>query len=856
MKFRLSRAIAPAAMTIAVGVALYLLDRDLKLYHYRDLMRQVWVLPHSHLALALLLTAVAYAVLPGYDAIALSYVDHPLPIRRIAFGSFIAYALSHSLGFPLLSGGPVRYRFWSVWGLSTSEIAQAISFAGATFIIGMIAVAGGVFLLEPRSTIELLHLPVSTLKPFGVVCLLVVAGYLVLSTTRYKTFRLFEWEFPVPSMRLALAQLGVAVVDWSAAGAVLYVLLPSGYRLSFLPVLGVFLIAQFAGILSHVPGGLGVFEAIVVLLLGSRVPAASIVGALVAYRFVYYLLPLVLALSFLIAFEVQRQRDRVAEVATLAGGFVGRWIPAILPQILGIATFVAGVILIVSGATPAARGRVSALDAVLQLGIIELSHFAASLAGAALVILAWSIRRRLDAAYSLTIAVLAIGIVTSLLKGLDWEEAFALTIVLAALIPSRRVFYRKTAIMSEPFSYGWIAAIVVVGVVTSWLAFFSYRNLDLTSTIWLQFSGGGGDAPRSLRAMIGVLGALMLFALTRKLRHAEAEPEVPSPRQLDIAARIASSSPETIGNLALLGDKSLLFSDSGKSMIMYGVAGRSWIALGDPIGIESERSELAWRFRESADRHGGWPVFYEVSARHLPIYIDLGLTLFKLGEEAMIPLADFSLEGGSRKALRRTRKDACKAGATFEMIPAEDTAAFIPVLKQVSDEWLASKRTKEKGFSLGRFDERYLRTSPAALIRVGDAVVAFANVWLGADRTEISVDLMRYTSVAPPGVMEFLLIELMLWGKANGYQRFNLGMAPLSGIENRSLAPLWNRVGALLFSRGEPFYNFQGLRLYKEKFDPIWEPRYLASPGGLVLPRILTNVASLISGGLAGVVSR
>jgi phosphatidylglycerol lysyltransferase len=477
------------------------------------------------------------------------------------------------------------------------------------------------------------------------------------------------------------------------------------------------------------------------------------------------------------------------------------------------------------------------------------------LAGAALIILAWAIRRRLDAAYSLTIAVLAIGIVASLLKGLDWEEAFALTLVLAALLPSRRVFYRKAAITSEPFSNEWLAAVVLVGIVTTWLAFFSYRHIDVTSAIWLQFSGRG-DAPRSLRAMIGVLGALLLFAFFRKLRHAEPEPDLPSPRQLDIAARIASSSPETIGNLALLGDKSLLFSDSGKSMIMYGVAGRSWVALGDPLGMESERKELAWRFRESADRHGGWPVFYEVSARNLPIYIDLGLTLFKLGEEAMILLSDFSLEGGSRKALRRTRKDVSKTGATFEMIPADQTHIFLPVLREVSDEWLASKRTKEKGFSLGRFDERYLQSFPAALIRVGDAVVAFANVWLGADQTEISVDLMRYTSVAPPGVMEFLLIELMLWGKENGYQRFNLGMAPLSGIENRSLAPLWNRVGAMLFSRGEPFYNFQGLRQYKEKFDPIWEPRYLASPGGLVLPRILTNVASLISGGLAGVVSR
>jgi phosphatidylglycerol lysyltransferase len=855
MKSRVSRAIGPIAMVSAVGIALVLLQRELESYRYRDLMRQVWTLPHTHLALALFLTVVAYAVLPGYDAIALAYVEHPLPVRRIAFGSFIAYALSHSLGFPLLSGGPVRYRFWSVWGLSTSEIAQAISFAGATFVIGMIAVAGFVLLLEPASTIQLLRLPVASLRPLGALCLVLVAAYLVLSATRYKTFRFFEWEFPVPSTRLALAQLLVAVVDWTTAGAVLYVLLPPGYRLSFLPVLGVFLIAQFAGILSHVPGGIGVFEAIVVLLLKPYLPAASIVGSLLAYRATYYLLPLVIALAFLIAFEVQRQRDRVAEVASLAGGIVGRWMPALLPQILSIATFVAGVILIVSGATPAVRSRFTALDALLPLGVMELSHFAASLAGAALIILAWAIRRRLDAAYTLTIATLGIGIVASLLKGLDWEEAFALALVLSALLPSRRAFYRKAAITSEPFSNGWIAAVIVVGVVATWLAFFSYRNVDFTSAVWWEFSGRG-DAPRSLRAMIGVLGALMLFTLTRKLRHAETESELPSPRQLGVAAQIAAQSPDTIANLALLGDKSLLFSDSGRSMIMYGIAGRSWIALGDPLGPESERGELAWRFRESADQHGGWTVFYEVSARHLPIYIDLGLTLFKLGEEAMINLPQFSLDGANRKALRRTRKDVCKAGATFEMIPPDDTHIFLPGLKEISDEWLASKRTKEKGFSLGRFDQRYIQSFPVALIRVGDAVVAFANVWLGADRTEISVDLMRYTSVAPPGVMEFLLIELMLWGKDNGYQRFNLGMAPLSGIENRSLAPLWNRVGALLFSRGEPFYNFQGLRQYKEKFDPIWEPRYLASPGGLVLPRILTNVASLISGGLVGVVSK
>jgi phosphatidylglycerol lysyltransferase len=121
----------------------------------------------------------------------------------------------------------------------------------------------------------------------------------------------------------------------------------------------------------------------------------------------------------------------------------------------------------------------------------------------------------------------------------------------------------------------------------------------------------------------------------------------------------------------------------------------------------------------------------------------------------------------------------------------------------------------------------------------------------------MSLDLMRYDPAAAPAkVMEFLLIELMLWGRAEGFRAFSLGMAPLAGLEHRELAPLWSRAGAALFHHGEQFYNFQGLRAYKEKFDPVWEPRYLASPGGLALPRILTNVASLIAGGLRGVVAR
>jgi phosphatidylglycerol lysyltransferase len=185
-----------------------------------------------------------------------------------------------------------------------------------------------------------------------------------------------------------------------------------------------------------------------------------------------------------------------------------------------------------------------------------------------------------------------------------------------------------------------------------------------------------------------------------------------------------------------------------------------------------------------------------------------------------------------------------------------EVPAALDELEAISNAWLARKQTREKRFSLGCFDRGYLARTPVAIVRRGGRIVAFANIWAPTAREEVSIDLMRNVDDAPPGVMEFLFTELLVWGRAEGYRWFSLGMAPLSGFEEHRLAPVWNRLGALLFRHGANFYNFQGLRAFKEKFDPVWEPRYLASPGGLAVPFVLTDVASLVSGGVRGVVAR
>ena len=229
----------------------------------------------------------------------------------------------------------------------------------------------------------------------------------------------------------------------------------------------------------------------------------------------------------------------------------------------------------------------------------------------------------------------------------------------------------------------------------------------------------------------------------------------------------------------------------------------------------------------------------------------------KLGEEAIVDVQAFGLEGGSRAGMRKTVRKAEREGATFRVVPRDQVPAALPRLGAISDSWLREKDAKEKGFSLGAYSEAYIQRFPVAVVEVDGTPVAFANLWLGADGREYSLDLMRYEAeTAPDGVMQYLFAQALLWGKEQGYSRFSLGMAPLSGLERGPLAPLAARLGTLVFRHGEHFYNFQGLRDFKEKFDPAWEPRYLASPGGLALPRVVGNIATLVSGGVRGVLKR
>jgi len=832
-------------------LVLWVLHKQLAGHRYRDIIREAKAIPGPRLAWAFVLTVLNYLVLTGHDTLAFRYLRYPLSYPKIALAAFLSFAFSHNVGFALLSSASMRYRLYSTWGLSAGQIATVVAFNGLTFWFGALLLGGLAFVYEPLTLPSSLRLPFSLPHVLGVCFLAVVLGYFLLSALRKEPISIHGWEIPLPPPRLAAAQILLSALDWTLAGGVLYVLLPTEQPFSFPYFLGVFVLAQIAGVSSQAPGGLGVLETVVLVLLANALPTPAVLGSLLAYRGIYYLLPLAVATVMLAMHELMPRRETLGRIAAAAG----RWSPIVIPQVLAISVFISGAMLLFSGATPAVHARLAWLHDFVPLSVIEASHFLGSLAGVGLLLLARGLQQRLDAAYHGTVLLLAGGIAFSLLKGGDYEDAIILAVMLGALLPCRRHFYRKASLISERFTPGWIVAIAVVILGSTWLGFFAHRHMEYANELWWRFALMS-DAPRFLRATVGVFGVALLFAAAHLLRPAPPEPILPSPADLERARAIIVRSRAASAHLALLGDKALLFSDNAAAFLMYSIEGWSWVAFGDPIGPAQEHEELVWRFRELCDQHNGWPVFYEVGQNNLPLYIDLGLTLVKLGGEARVRLASFSLQGDVGKKFRRALNHVEKAGCSFAIIPAAQVGEVLPELRAVSDAWLAEKNPSEKRFSRVCFSEAYLQQGPVGVVRQEGKIIAFANLWLSADKEELSPDLLRYAPRGPNGLMDYLFFHLICWGQQEGYRWFNLGMAPLAGLGDRALAPLWNRLGAFVFRHGEHFYNFQGLRRYKEKFAPEWTPKYLACPGGLALPRILTNVASLIAGGMRGVIGR
>lgn len=841
-RYRTPLSILAVLVLIALGfVAMQQLTREL---HFSQVRAALHAVSAWQIILSIAFTALSYLTLTGYDVLALRIIGRPLRWRIAALASFTSYTLSHNLGLSLLTGGSARYRIYTAHGLDGPDVARVIGIASATFWSGVVTVAAVALLARP-GPIDLagLTIPAAASHAVAAIILVVVAALVMLCGGAKGPLRVWRLSVPLPSAGQALSQIALAVLDTSAAAAALFVLV-QGADPALLPA---FILAYALGIvaavLAHVPGGIGVFEAVVMAVLpGDRSIAFA---ALIAYRVIYYLLPLAVAVAILAWREGVRRRHLLDTPFSARLIRDGRAVAnGIAPLALSTATFMGGAMLLLSDSLPSLHARMGVLVAIVPLPFIEASHIAASLVGTGLLLLAPGLYRRLDGAFVATRALLLAGAAFSLAKGIDYEEAIACLTLAAMLQWTRGAFYRRSALTQVRLSAGWFSAVLVVLAAAVWIGLFAYRRVPYADDLWWHFALKG-DAPRFLRGMLAATVALIAGLAWWWMGPA---PTVPDDQPVDPATldRPLALADRTDAMLVHTGDKRMLFDDSGDAMLMYQIRGASWIVMGDPVGDAAAWPDLLWRIRDLADQAQGRLLLYQVTNRVLELAIGMGLHIVKYGEEAIIDLPDFTLDTPRLRSLRKSERAAARRGLSFRIVPAAAVAVVIDELEAISREWMDDKGHAEKGFSLGHFARDYMERFDVALVMEGERIVAFANLWLTDNHAEASVDLMRHRNDAPHGTMDYLFVHIIQWAQQRGYQRFSLGIAPLSGISGRRLAPAWARAASLVFNHGERLYGFRGLRSYKEKFAPRWEPRYIAGPKGIALVRALRDLSRLI----------
>ncbi|HET7231198.1 MAG TPA: lysylphosphatidylglycerol synthase domain-containing protein, partial [Longimicrobium sp.] len=591
MQLRRLRSLTPLIGVALFGFAVWLLHRELRNYHYADLVRELRGIPRSRLLFAVAMTLVSYAVLTLYDALGVRYVRRKLSYGRIAIASLIGYGVSMTLGFPLLTGAPLRYRLYSRWGLAPGEIARIVAFYSTTYWLGLLAVGGAAFLFDPPRVPAGFPITEAWMRPIGALLLGVLLAYFIMSALQTRvTIRGFRVE--LPSLKMALAQVASSSLDWVVAAAVMYALLPPSAP-SFASFFAVYVAGQAAGHASHVPGGVGVLESVVLLMLTPQIPAPQVLGALLAWRAVYYLLPLGMAVVTLAVHELRTLGGRVRGVPEPQAGLYA----ALEPQVLAVAAFVCGAVLLFSAATPLVPARLAAVRGWVPLPVIEISHLVGAVCGAGLLLVARGVQMRLARAWRVGVRLLVVGILASLLKALDWEEALILAGALVGFLATRGRFYRTAALRDEPYTPGWVAAMGLVLVAMVAVGFFAFKHVDYSPALWLRFAHGA-DASRFLRGSVAAGAVLAVTGAAHLLSPRRAGLERPGADDLAAAREIAARSPRADAQLALLGDKTLLWGPQRAAFLMYAASGRSWVAMGDPVGAAAEGGELAWRFRE------------------------------------------------------------------------------------------------------------------------------------------------------------------------------------------------------------------------------------------------------------------
>jgi uncharacterized membrane protein YbhN (UPF0104 family) len=614
----------PAVLGVLLLIgAIYVVRREFTHLNVHEVGRALEAIPRSALLISAAWNVLAYVVLTFYDRLATIYAGKRVSYLRTAFASFCAYTLAHNLGFAAVSGAAVRYRLYSNWGLTPAQIAKVIGFCSLTFGLGGMSLGGIILFIEPTSLPWFgTHVPTAVLYGAGALLWAIVGTYIFLST-KFPILHIRDHTIELPGWRMALVQVLVATLDVAVTASIFYALLPHAHGLTWLRFLAIYLGSYAAGLVTNVPGGLGVFDAAVLLGLSEYLPAATVLGATLVFRLYYYIIPLFLAGALFAGNEVALRGNILARPA---GGAGTKWSEpdfAVAASVGGVA--VCGAILLAIGLVDT-HPDYSWMDPELAAFASSAGQYIPSLIGTSLMVLAVGLSQRVTLAWGATIVMLLAGAAVTALQGeADWVPVM-LVVAALSVAPFRDVYFRQARLISHTMRPGTLLPLLGLLGSVVWLANFEPKVRMLSQTSWWAVVLSP-QAPNSVRAAVGLAVLLLLGALWGVIRPGRVIPQPwNAESRLRYAAMGALPPPEADG---------LVLGEAGRAGMPFRRLPRVLLGLGDPAGAEADRISTIWRLRDLAQQEGRDPAIWRAGPDLLKVYGDLGLTALPLGPDGL-----------------------------------------------------------------------------------------------------------------------------------------------------------------------------------------------------------------------------
>lgn len=662
------RHVPPVLGVALLLAALFVVQKEFRHLRIDDIEAAIHRIPRRALWEALACTVASYLVLTLYDVLGTYYVEHRLPYRKIGFASFCAYALSHNIGFSALSGGAVRFRLYAGWGLTPLQVGKLVAFCSLSFALGGLATGGLVLLAEPAQLPFVGDtVPTLLLRAVGLLLWGVVGGYLLLAV-RAPEAVIMGHRLRLPRPPLAISQVLVGMTDIATAAFVFYRLLPHepAHPIGFAAFLALYMTSYSAGIVASLPGGIGVFDTVMLLGLSASMPVPRVVGAILVFRLCYYIIPLFLAGIAFAGHEVMlRARAMLKRAAPPAGGRhqTSGWSEADIAITAGTALVgLCGLLLLAIGVI-VPDADVSWLDPQYAPGVIRAGHFVPSLIGAALFVLAIGLSQRVALAWGGTMALLLAGAAVMAAQNRHLWIPGMLVAAGFVLAPYRTAFYRPARLLSGRLQWGTaLPLFALVGCVLALAVFERHVRFVSQNSWWnIVFSP---LVPNSVRLSVGLAVLVGMFAIWRLIQPGAAQFDT---WNFDTRLRYAAlgASPPSRADGVVWGRER-------RAAIPFRRSGRLLVGLGDPAGAERDRVSAIWSLRDLAQREGRAPAVYRVGEMFLDVYGNAGLAALPLGADGL-PLPEQPQAGPP------ARPDAwlmCRAG--------RDLTDLLPLLPELA----------------------------------------------------------------------------------------------------------------------------------------------------------------------------